>query len=58
MEEKLENKLISSDEKDSDFYDEKTKKAVEKYGSKGQDPFTSANYLSRFFLYCAYKVIK
>ena len=58
MEEKLENKLISSDEKDSDFYDEKTKKAVEKYGSKGQDPFTSANFLSRFFLYWAYKVIK
>ena len=58
MEEKLEKKLISSDEKDSDFYDEKTKRAVEKYGSKDQDPFTSANYLSRFFLYWAYKVIK
>ena len=58
MEEKLEKKLISSDEKDSDFYDEKTKRAVEKYGSKDQDPFTSASYISRFFLYWAYKVIK
>ena len=58
MEEKLEKKLISSDEKDSDFYDEKTKRAVEKYGSKDQDPFTSANYISRFFLYWAYKVVK
>ena len=58
MEEKLEKKLISSDEKDSDFYDAKTKRAVEKYGSKDQDPFTSANYISRFFLYWAYKVVK
>ena len=58
MEETLEKKLISSDEKDSDFIDEKTRKAVEKYGSKGQDPFTSANYLSRLFLYWAYKIIK
>ena len=29
MEEKLENELISSEKNDSDFYDEKTKKAVE-----------------------------
>ena len=58
MEELLEKKLISSDEKDIDFDDEKTRKAVEKYGSKDQDPFTSANIFSRFFLYWAYKVIK
>ena len=58
MEERLEKKLISTDEKDSDFYDEKTKKAVQKYGSRDKDPFTSANYISRFFLYWAYKVIK
>ena len=52
MEEKIENKLlISSDEKDSDFFDEKTKKAIEKYGSKDEDPFTSANFFSRFFLF-------
>ena len=59
MEEILEKKLISSEEKDSDFDDEKTKKAVEQYGSLNkEDPFTSANFFSRFFLYWAYKVIK
>ena len=58
MEERLEKKLISSDQKDPDFFDEKTKKAVEKYGSKDQDPFTSATFISRFFLYWAYKILK
>ena len=58
MEEKLENKLISSDERDPELDDEKVKKAVKKYGSPDQDPFTSANFISRFFLYWAYKVIK
>ena len=58
MEVKLENKLLSSDEKDTEVDEEKIKKAVEKYGSKDKDPFTSASYLSRLFLYWAYKVIK
>ena len=58
MEVTLENKLISSDQKDPANNDEKIKKAVEKYGSTDEDPFTSANYLSRLFLYWAYKVIK
>ena len=58
MEVSLENKLISSDEKDPANNDEKIKKAVKKYGSEGKDPFTSANFFSRFFLYWAYKVIK
>ena len=58
MEERLEKKLISSDQKDDDFFDDKAKKAIEKYGSKDQDPFTSASFISRFFLYWAYKVIK
>ena len=58
MKELLESKLISSDEKDPDFMDEKTKKAVKKYGYTDQDPFTSANFISRFFLYWAYKVLK
>jgi len=56
MEEKLE--LISSEERGPDFNDEKIKKAVQKYGSTDQDPYTSANYLSRFFLFWAYKIIK
>ena len=58
MEEELDKKLITSQE---DVYisdDEKTRRIVEKYGSKDQDPFTSANCLSRFFLYWAYKIIK
>ena len=58
MESNLENKLISSDQKDPSNDDEKIKKAVEKYGSKDRDPFTSANYLSKLFLYWAYKCIK
>ena len=58
MEEKLDKKLISSKEKDYFSDDEKTRRIVEKYGSKDQDPFTSANCLSRFFLYWAYKIIK
>ena len=58
MEEKLENKLISSDERDPELDDEKVKKAVKKYGSPDQDPFTSANFISRFFLYWAYKILK
>ena len=58
MEVTLENKLISSDEKDPANNEEKIKKAVEKYGSKDKDPFTSASYISRLFLYWAYKVIK
>ena len=39
-------------------YKSQINKAVLKYGSSNQDPFTSANYLSRFFLYWAYKVLK
>ena len=58
MEEKLEKQLISSEEKDPSNNDDKIKKAVEKYGSKDKDPFTTANCISRFFLYWAYKVIK
>ena len=58
MEEKLENKLISTEDRDPDLDDEKNKKVVKKYGSGEKDPFTSANYFSRFFLYWAYKVIK
>ena len=56
MEEKLE--LISSEERGPEFDDEKIKKAVQKYGSTGQDPYSSANYFSRFFLFWAYKIIK
>ena len=56
MEEKLE--LISSEERGPDFDEEKIKKAVQKYGSTDQDPYTSSSYLSRFFLYWAYKIIK
>ena len=58
MEEKLEKKLLSSEEKSSDIDEDKIQKAVLKYGSKDQDPFTSASYISRFFLFWAYKVIK
>ena len=58
MEVSLENKLISSEEKDPSNNDEKIKTAVAKYGSKDKDPFTSASFLSRFFLYWAYRVIK
>ena len=58
MEVTLENKLISSDEKDPANNDEKIKKAVEKYGSKDKDPFTSASFISKIFLFWAYKVIK
>ena len=58
MEEKLDKKLISSQEKDYISDEEKTRRILEKYGSKDQDPFTSANCLSRFFLYWAYKIIK
>ena len=58
MEEKLENKLISSEERGPEFEDEKIKNAVQKYGSTDLDPYSSANYLSRFFLFWAYKVIK
>ena len=54
----LENKLISSDEKDPANNEDKIKKAVEQYGSKDKDPYTSASWISRFFLYWAYKVIK
>ena len=43
MEEKLEKQLISSEEKDPSNNDDKIKKAVEKYGSKDKDPFTTAN---------------
>ena len=58
MEVSLENKLISSDEKDPSNNDDKIKQAVDKYGSHDQDPYTSASFFSRFFLYWAYKVIK
>ena len=58
MEVSLENKLISSDEKDPSNNDDKIKQAVDKYGSNDQDPYTSASFFSRFFLYWAYKVIK
>ena len=54
----LENKLISSEEKDPSNNDDKIKKAVSQYGSPDQDPYTSASCISRFFLYWAYKVIK
>ena len=59
MEENVESKLLSSEEKDSEINEEKIKKAVEKYGSLNRaDPFTSANFVSRFLLYWAYRVIK
>ena len=58
MDEKLEKKLLSSEEKGPELDEDKIKKAVQKYGSKDQDPFSSANYISRFFLYWAYKIIK
>jgi len=58
MEEKLEKKLISSEERGPEFDEDKINKAVLKYGSTKQDPYSSANYLSRFFLYWAYKIIK
>ena len=43
MEEKLDKKLISSQEKDYISDEEKTRRILEKYGSKDQDPFTSRN---------------
>ena len=58
MEITLQNKLISSDEKDNSISEEKVQKLVDKYGFKDSDPFSSANFISRFFLYWAYKVIK
>ena len=59
MEENVESKLLSSEEKDSEINEEKIKKAVEKYGSLNRaDPFTSADFVSRFLLYWAYRVIK
>ena len=58
MEEKLEKKLISSEERGPEFDEDKINKAVLKYGSTKQDPYSSANYFSRFFLYWAYKIIK
>ena len=58
MEEKLEKKLISSEERDSELDEDKINKYVRKYGSQDKDPFTSASYISRFFLYWAYKIIK
>ena len=58
MEEKLEKKLISSEERDSEFDEDKKNKYIRKYGSLDKDPFTSASYISRFFLYWAYKIIK
>ena len=54
----LENKLISSEEKDPSNNDDKIKKAIAQYGSLDQDPYTSASCISRLFLYWAYKVIK
>jgi hypothetical protein len=56
MEEKVE--LISSEEEGPEFDEEKIQKAVKKYGSTGQDPYSSASYLSRFCLFWAYKIIK
>ena len=52
----MEEKLISSENRKS--FESTTPEIVRKYGFINQDPYTSANWISRLFLYWAYRIIK
>ena len=54
----MEKKLICSEENNPTNKEDRIIKIVDKYGSWDKDIFTSANFISRIFLYWAYKIIK
>ena len=52
----MEENLISSEKRKA--FENVTPEIVKKYGFVNQDPYTSANWISRLFLYWAYRIIK